>query len=60
VTGDTGQRHWLMEQTGQRTVPQIFLGGVPIGGFRELRQLDRDGKLAPILRGERAPEPVLG
>jgi glutaredoxin 3 len=60
VTRDFEQREWLVAQTGQRTVPQIFVGGVPIGGFRELRRLDRDGKLEAILRGEQAPEPVHG
>ena len=60
VTNEPQQRKWLIEQTGQRTVPQVFLGGVPIGGFTELSALDRSGKLAAIVKGEQAPEPVHG
>lgn len=40
VTRDDAKRAWLVETTGQRTVPQIFVDGRPIGGFRELRSLD--------------------
>lgn len=35
----------LREETGQRTVPQIFVDGVFIGGFTELSALDNEGKL---------------
>jgi glutaredoxin 3 len=59
VTGSHDERAWLVEKTGQRTVPQIFLGGVPIGGFRELSELDRSGELAKIITGERKAESVL-
>ena len=31
---------WLVENTGRRTVPQIFIGEESIGGFDDLRQLD--------------------
>ncbi|HBG99912.1 MAG TPA: glutaredoxin 3 [Rhodobacteraceae bacterium] len=34
---------------GARTVPQIFVGGAPIGGCQELYGLDRDGQLDPLL-----------
>ena len=34
---------------GGRTFPQIFLDGEPIGGFAELRRLDRDGTLERML-----------
>jgi glutaredoxin 3 len=59
VTSEADERQWLVERTGQRTVPQIFLGGVPIGGFRELSQLDRSGDLERIVKGEQAAEPIL-
>ena len=49
VEGDTDKRAWLVEVTGQRTVPQIFIGGEPIGGYRELSQLDRGGELDKLL-----------
>ena len=45
VTGDAAMRRWLVEQTGRRTVPQIFIGEEPIGGFDELRALDQTGEL---------------
>ena len=45
ATGNAELRAWLVEQSGQRTVPQIFIDGRSIGGFRELRELDAAGKL---------------
>lgn len=49
---DDALRAWLVETTGQRTVPQIFAGDRPLGGFSDIRALDQEGKLDPILRGE--------
>jgi glutaredoxin 3 len=51
-TQDAETRRWLIEQTGQRTVPQIFIGGVPVGGFSELSALDQRGKLRALLAGD--------
>lgn len=45
VTRDPDTRAWLVETTGRRTVPQIFIGDEPIGGFDDLRELDRSGEL---------------
>ncbi|MCB9527889.1 MAG: glutaredoxin 3 [bacterium] len=45
VSEDPATRHWLVTTTGQRTVPQIFIGDEPIGGFTELRGLDMSGEL---------------
>ncbi len=39
----------MMELTGRRTVPQIFIGDRHIGGFDELAALDRQGGLEPLL-----------
>ena len=58
-TEDAATRQWLIEQTGQRTVPQIFIAGVPVGGFSELSALDRAGKLTPILAGDESPTSVV-
>jgi glutaredoxin 3 len=58
-TNDAARRKWLIEQTGQRTVPQVFIGGVPVGGFSELSGLDRAGKLAAIMAGSASPQSVL-
>jgi glutaredoxin 3 len=45
VTGDDAQRAWLVQTTGRRTVPQIFIAGEAIGGYDELAVLDRRGEL---------------
>ncbi len=45
-------RLWLAEATGQKTVPQIFVGERSLGGFTDVDALDKQGKLDPILRGE--------
>ncbi|HEX8951497.1 MAG TPA: glutaredoxin 3 [Polyangia bacterium] len=58
-TDDAATRQWLVERTGQRTVPQIFIGDVPVGGFSELSGLDRAGRLSAILAGDAAPPSVL-
>lgn len=49
VSGDHAKRAWLVQATGRRTVPQIFIGDEPIGGFDELRALDRSGELGKKL-----------
>jgi len=49
VATDFDKRKWLVEATGQRTVPQIFIDGKPYGGFTELAALDRKGELDPLL-----------
>jgi glutaredoxin 3 len=46
---DTEARTRLAEETGRYTVPQIFIGGAPIGGFDDLHALDRSGALAEML-----------
>jgi glutaredoxin 3 len=49
---DDALRNWLTETTGQRTVPQIFVGDRSLGGFTDIDALDRQGRLDSILRGE--------
>lgn len=49
VTGDDEKRQWLVQRTGRRTVPQIFIGDEAIGGFDDLHALDRSGELAKKL-----------
>jgi glutaredoxin 3 len=49
VSGDDAKRAWLVEATGRRTVPQIFIAGEPIGGYDELAALDKSGVLATKL-----------
>jgi glutaredoxin 3 len=50
--GNDELRTWLAEASGQKTVPQIFVDGRPLGGFTDIDALDREGRLDPILRGE--------
>ncbi len=45
-------RAQMIERTGRRTVPQIFIGGVHVGGCDDLVELDRRGGLAPLLAGD--------
>lgn len=49
VSGDAGKRKWLQDVTRQRTVPQVFINGKPVGGFDELARLNRSGELDRLL-----------
>ena len=46
------ERVRMMEITGRRTVPQIFIGTTHVGGHDDLVALDRSGGLMPLLQGE--------
>ncbi|HLU79665.1 MAG TPA: glutaredoxin 3 [Burkholderiaceae bacterium] len=46
---EPGQREAMMQRTGRRTVPQIYIGEVHVGGYDDLAALDRAGKLTPLL-----------
>ena len=48
------RRQEMMEKTGRRTVPQIYIGNLHVGGYDDLVALDRAGKLAPLLEGKSA------
>lgn len=43
------KRTEMMEKTGRRTVPQIYIDGKHVGGYDDLRALDRAGKLDSLL-----------
>lgn len=45
------ERMKMMELTGRRTVPQIFIGDTHVGGCDELMALDSRGGLLPLLQG---------
>ena len=51
VDMDPQERSRMMEITGRRTVPQIFIGETHVGGCDELVDLDRRGGLDPLLKG---------
>jgi glutaredoxin 3 len=46
---DPGQRQRMVELTGRRTVPQIFIGETHVGGCDDLVALDQRGGLVPLL-----------
>jgi glutaredoxin 3 len=46
---DPAQRDHMMQITGRRTVPQIFIGDTHVGGCDDLVALDQKGGLAPLL-----------
>jgi glutaredoxin 3 len=48
---DPAQRTHMMDITGRRTVPQIFIGDTHVGGCDDLIALDQSGGLMPLLSG---------
>jgi glutaredoxin 3 len=51
VDFDAAERARMVERTGRRTVPQIFIGTTHVGGCDDLIALDRSGALLPLLGG---------
>jgi glutaredoxin 3 len=47
---DATQRDKMIEITGRRTVPQIFIGNTHVGGCDDLIALDQRGGLMPLLQ----------
>lgn len=50
VDREPGQLEAMIERTGRRTVPQIYIGKLHVGGFDDLAALDRSGHLAALLQ----------
>ena len=48
---DPEQRTIMMQKTGRRTVPQIYIGDTHVGGCDELHALDQAGSLDAMLKG---------
>jgi glutaredoxin 3 len=48
---EPSQRDTMIELTGRRTVPQIFIGNTHVGGCDDLMALDQRGGLMPLLQG---------
>ena len=46
-----GLRAEMMQRTGRRTVPQIYIGQMHVGGYDDLATLDRQGELIGLLAG---------
>jgi len=51
VSGDASLLEEMLERSGRRSVPQIFIGEHHVGGFEELDALDRSGELDKLLAG---------
>ena len=49
IDSDDAERMKMMEITGRRTVPQIFIGSTHVGGCDDLMALDSKGELLPML-----------
>jgi glutaredoxin 3 len=47
---EPARRGEMMQKSGRRTVPQIWIGDRHIGGCDDLYALDREGKLDPLLK----------
>ena len=50
VDADPQERQRMMDLTGRRTVPQIFIGDTHVGGCDDLMALDGRGELVPLLQ----------
>jgi glutaredoxin 3 len=49
IDTDPAARAHMMETTGKRTVPQIYIGSTHVGGCDDLMALDKAGELVPLL-----------
>jgi glutaredoxin 3 len=49
IDQDSKQRDIMIEKTGRRTVPQIFIDDIHVGGFDDLSTLHHSGKLLDML-----------
>ena len=49
--GDDGLRVSLIEATGRKTLPLVFLGGRLVGGLGEVQALEHSGDLDRLVRG---------
>jgi glutaredoxin 3 len=57
VMMDAERRQEMMQRSGRRTVPQIFIDDRHIGGFDDLSALDASGELDALLRGAAGAAP---
>lgn len=50
VTNDPEHRAWLAEASGQKTLPQVFIGERSVGGFDSIKTLNSSGELDRLVR----------
>jgi glutaredoxin 3 len=53
IDNDDALEEEMVKRSGRRTVPQIFIGDLHVGGYDDLSALDRLGKLDALLRAEK-------
>lgn len=53
VDQNPAKRSEMMEKSGQRTVPQIWVGSTHVGGFDDAYALERKGKLDALLKEQK-------
>jgi glutaredoxin 3 len=58
IDREPARRAEMMERTGRRTVPQIYIGERHVGGFDDLAALEHAGRLDALLRGEAGAAPA--
>ena len=58
VTSDAAREREMIARSGRRTVPQVFIGGEPIGGSDDLAGLEATGALDRLLGIGAAPGPA--
>ena len=51
IEAEPAQRDVMIERTGRRTVPQIYVGDTPVGGHDDLLALNQSGQLDGLLAG---------
>lgn len=51
VSRDAMKKQQMMQKTGRRTVPQIYIGKTHVGGFDDMNALEQAGKLDSLLAG---------
>jgi len=56
---EPARRLEMVERTGRRTVPQIYIGSTHVGGYDELAALDGAGKLDALLQGAGPAPPII-
>ena len=52
VSEDPDYRAEMMERSGRRTFPQVFVGDTHVGGYDDLAEMNRSGELDTLLSGE--------
>ena len=55
---EPARRQEMMQRTGRRTVPQIYIDDFHVGGYDDLVALDHEGGLQPLLEQASGPDPA--